>query len=210
MEKRANRLSEQALRMLPFVVPVVAACVFFLDGAIALAIEVFVRSNRLVGRYTDSVPDLLLPAVIVLSTGMWTARYLRIRRGIRDVRSDFYRLGGTVLPLSHIAKTAFKLLFGRIETRVWLADPLAARQWFHPGEGHNGFPSGHMTVFAALAAACWVFYPDLQRPCLFLLALLAAALLITNYHFASDVVAGGYLGLVVAAATHGYFGKHAS
>lgn len=210
MEKRANRLSEQALRILPFVVPVVAACVFFLDEAIALAIEVFVRSNRLVGRYTDAMPDLLLPVVLVLSTGMWTARHLRIRRGIRDVRNDFYRLGGTVLPLSYVAKTAFKLLFGRIETRFWLMDPGAARQWFHPGEGHNGFPSGHMTVFAALAAACWAFYPQLQRPCLFLLTLLGAALLITNYHFASDVVAGGYLGLLVAAATDGCIREHAS
>ncbi len=210
MEKRANRLAEQALRILPFVVPVVAACVFLLDGAIALAIEAYVRSGRLVGEYTDDIPDLLLPFVITLSAAMWTARHLRIRRGIRDVLTDFYRLGGTVLPVSHVAKTAFKLLFGRIQTRVWLVDPAAAHQWFHSGEGHNGFPSGHMTVFAALAAACWAFYPELKGPCLFLLALLGAALVLSNYHFLSDVVAGGYLGLAVAAATHGCIGKHAS
>jgi membrane-associated phospholipid phosphatase len=210
METRANRLAEQALRILPFVVPGVAACVFFLDEAIALAIEVFVRSGRLVGRYTEDIPDLLLPAVIVLSAAMWTARYLRIRKGIRDARTDFYRLGGTVLPLSYIAKTALKLLFGRVQTRVWLQDPSAARQWFHPGEGHNGFPSGHMMVFAALAAALWVFYPETKGPCLFFLALLGAALIVTNYHFLGDVIAGGYLGLAVAAAAHGYYGKHGS
>lgn len=210
MVKRANPLAEQALRILPFVVPVVAACIFLLDGKIALMIETHVRSRPLVGEYTEDIPNLLLPAVIVLSAAMWTARYLRIRRGIRDLRTDFYRLGGTVLPLSYAAKTVFKPIFGRIETRVWLLDPAAASQWFHPGEGHNGFPSGHMTVFAALAAACWAFYPDLKGPCLFLLALLGAALMVSNYHFPGDVVAGGYLGLSVAAATHGCYGRHGS
>lgn len=210
MENRTNRLADQALRILPLVVLTVAAGIFHLDVAIALAIEAFVRSGRLIGKYTNDIPDLLLPAVIVLSAGMWTARHLRLRKGLRDARTEFYRMGGTVLPVSFVAKTAFKLLFGRIETRFWLSHPAEGRQWFHPGEGHNGFPSGHMTVFAALAAACWAFYPELKGPCLFLLLLLGAALIATNYHFMSDVVAGGYLGLATAAAAMEYLEKHPS
>ncbi|MBE0603806.1 MAG: phosphatase PAP2 family protein [Deltaproteobacteria bacterium] len=211
METRTNRLADQALRILPAVALIVAAGIVFLDEAIALAVETFVRSNPLIGEYTDDMPDLLLPAVLVLSAGMWTAWYLRTRKGLRDARTDFYRLGGTVLPAAFIAKTAFKLLFGRIETRVWLKDPaVQGIQWFHSGDGHSGFPSGHMTVFAALAAACWIFYPRLKGICFSLLLTLGAAMLATNYHFLSDVVAGGYLGLAVAAAAFEYLERHAS
>ena len=210
MENRTNHLATHALRILPVVVPIVAAAVFFLDEPVALAVDVILGYDPRLREYTSCIPDLLLPAVLVLAAAMWTARYLRIRKGLRDARADFYRMGGTVLPVSYIAKTAFKFLFGRIETRHWLKNPAAELQWFHSGEGHAGFPSGHMTVFAALAAACWIFYPGLRGACLFLLLLLGAALLATNYHFLSDVVAGGYLGLAVAAATFEFLERHAS
>lgn len=210
METPAIPLSKRALRILPAVVLSVAAIAFFLDEPIALAVEAVLRSDPVLAAYADDIPDLLLPFVLLLSAAMWTARHLRIRRGLRDARADFYRLCGTALPVSYIAKTVFKFLFGRIETRVWLKAPAADPRWFHPGEGHAGFPSGHMAVFAALAAACWIFYPRAKGACLFLLLLLGAALLATNYHFLSDVVAGGYLGLAVAALTFELLARRAS
>jgi len=140
---------------------------------------------------------------------MWAARFLRVRRGIRDTRAEVYRLAGLVLPLSFLAKTALKFLFGRVETRVWLKEPSAGLLWCRPGEGHLGFPSGHMAVFAALAAACWLCYPRLLVPCLLFLLFLCAALVVTDHHFLSDTVAGGYLGLAVAAATAVSLERHA-
>ncbi len=210
MENRTNHLAKQTLRILPAVVLFVAACVFLLDEPIALAVGGMLRSSSRLDEFAAGIPDILLPFVLVLSAGMWTARFLRVRKGRRDARADFYRLGGTVLPLSFIAKAAFKFLFGRIETRAWLENPAADLLWFHPGDGYGGFPSGHMAVFAALAAACWIFHPEIETPCLLLLLLLGSALVATNHHFLGDVIAGGYLGIAVAAATAGYLERHAA
>lgn len=202
MENRTDRLAKQTLRILPGVVLAVAAGIFFLDDTVAFAIDRILDSSPLRGRYASDIPDLLLPFVLVLSPSLLAVRYLRIGRGRRDEISEFCLLGAAVLPFSFLAKTAFKLLFGRIETRVWLKAPVPpGLQWFRPGEGHEGFPSGHMTVFVSLAAACWIFFPRLRKVLLSFLLLLGAALIGTNYHFVSDVIAGAYLGLAVAAAT---------
>lgn len=196
-------LTRTTLLGLPVALPAAAVCVAFLDEPLALAIDGFRRSSPLLARYTDDLPDLLFPFVLVLSAVMWGAWILRVRRGLRDERAFFYRFAGTVLPAAHAAKAAFKFLFGRIETRAWLKNPLLhGFEWFPAGNAHGGFPSGHMTVVAALAAACWIFFPGHRTLLLCVPLLLGAALVLTNYHFLGDVVAGGYLGLAVAAATH--------
>jgi len=176
--------------------------VFFLDEPLASAIDRLVRFHPALAGYAGNVPDVLLPVTLFLSAGMWTAWYLRVRKGIRDDLTRFFRLGGTALPASYLAKTALKVLFGRIETRVWLENPAPRDfRWLHPGTDHWGFPSGHMMVFAALAAACWIHFPKFRGASLLFLLALGSALLLTNYHFLGDVVAGGYLGMAVTAAS---------
>ncbi len=208
METRTNPLTKPSLRGLPAVLPAVAVCVFFLDEPIALSIDRLRRSNSLLDHYTSNIPDLLLPIVLVLSAGMWIAWFVLVRMGIRDDRAAFCRLGGTVLPVSYILRAALKALFGRIETRAWLNHPIPLdSQWFRAGNDSGGFPSGHMMVFAALAAACWVFFPRARAGCASFLLLLGSALVATNYHFLGDVIAGGYLGLAVTAAAFGSLEK---
>jgi len=202
MQTRTNPLAKFSLRGLPAALLVVGGCVLRLDEPIALAIHGFRRSNPMLEEYTDRIPDLLLPVVLVLSAGMWIAWFLRVRKGVRDDRTAFFRLAGTVLPLSYFARAAFKFLFGRIETRAWLEHPVPTEfQWLQTGDRIGGFPSGHMMVFASLAAACWIFFPRARAACAAFLLLLGSALIATNYHFLGDVIAGGYLGLAVAAAT---------
>ncbi|MEW6720778.1 MAG: phosphatase PAP2 family protein [Thermodesulfobacteriota bacterium] len=201
MTKPMHPLTRATLLGLPVALPAAAVCVAYLDEPLALAIDGFRRSSPFLNRYTDDLPDLLLPFVLILSAWMWTAWFLRVRRGFRDERAAFYRFAGTVLPAAHVAKAAFKTLFGRVETRAWLRDPLPdGFHWFNSGNGHSGFPSGHMTVIAAVAAACWIHFPEHRPLLIFAPLLLGAALVVTNYHFLGDVVAGGYLGLAVAAA----------
>jgi membrane-associated phospholipid phosphatase len=56
-----------------------------------------------------------------------------------------------------------------------------------------------MLVIGALLAAAWRFYPGTRALCLATATLLGIALVATNYHFVSDVIAGAYLGLLVEA-----------
>ena len=55
-----------------------------------------------------------------------------------------------------------------------------------------------MTVFTALMTTLSRYYPRYRRVIFVLLFLLALALIVTNYHFLGDVVAGAILGAAVA------------
>ena len=174
----------------------------FLDAGIALWFRDLLRSDPQLWGYTSRIPDLLLPTVLVLSAVLWTMYLRRVRRGNRDEKTRFYLLSGTALPAAFIAKAALKLLFGRMNTRVWLAKGggLSFR-WFHGGGEYGSFPSGHMAVFAALAASCWLFFPKYRVASLAAITALGFALVATDYHYLSDVIAGGYLGLAVFVGT---------
>jgi membrane-associated phospholipid phosphatase len=57
-----------------------------------------------------------------------------------------------------------------------------------------------MVVIVTLLAALWRFYPK-SRPCCLLLGLiLGVALIATDYHFLSDVIAGAYVGVFLESA----------
>jgi membrane-associated phospholipid phosphatase len=201
MESRPNCTAKAALSAFPAATLLVALSVHFLDQPIALAVGGLIRSHELLARYTGNLPDLLLPLVLLLSAGMWAAYFRRVHGGHRDDRAHFHRLAGTALPAAFALKTALKYLFGRVETRAWLESPeVHTFLWFRGGESHTGFPSGHMTVFAALAAASWIFLPRTRFLGAAVLTLLGAALILTDYHFLGDVIAGAYLGWAVVAA----------
>lgn len=144
------------------------------------------------------VPDLLLPVVIAVTVLGWGGRLALAGRPALARLRDCLALLGIVAPLSYGAKVVLKLTFGRIRTRAWLAHPQwTGFHWFHGTGIFDGFPSGHMTVFAALAAVLWGYYPRYRRLLGGLLAALAAALVLLDYHFVSDVIAGTYCGLLV-------------
>jgi membrane-associated phospholipid phosphatase len=95
-----------------------------------------------------------------------------------------------------------KHLFGRMNTRAWLENPVdRSFHWFHGGGEYSSFPSGHMAVFTTLAVACWLIFPKYRAACLAAIVGLGIALIATDNHFLSDVIAGGYLGLVVLVGT---------
>ena len=197
-------------QLLPAISLFVFAGIFFLDNRLSFAVEHFLRNSSSFGVRTAHIPDLLLPFALIMSVSLLVIRRVRIRRFGEDVYSAFCLLGAAVLPFSFLAKTALKLLFGRIETRVWLENPLPpGLQWFHHGYGHLGFPSGHMMVLTALAIALWLYFPQIGGKCLLFLSLMGIALIVTNYHFLTDVVAGAYFGLAVTATAAHLMEKNA-
>jgi membrane-associated phospholipid phosphatase len=174
----------------------------FLDERIALGFDHLLRSDPRLSRYASGIPDLLLPAVLLLSGFMWWMYFRRVRRGSRDDKTRFFLLSGTALPAAYLAKVTLKWFFGGINTRVWLENPVGRSfRWFHGGGDYSGFPSGHMAVFTALAVACWLNFPKYRAGCLAVMISLGFALVATDYHFLSDVIAGAYLGIAVLAGT---------
>ncbi len=197
-DMNGNRLSKKLawLSLLPLAA--VLVCIAFLDRGIALAVMRMLRSSSVLHRATADMPDLLLLVVCAGTAFMWVAYFFLARRNGHNERTRFLRLAATATPIAFVAKDLLKFVFGRINTRAWLkgGGPIDF-QFFHGTGDRSGFPSGHMMVFTAFFAAVWHYYPRHRPLAAVFLLLLGAALIATDYHFLSDVIAGAYAGVLV-------------
>lgn len=197
-----------ALGTVTTIVLVILSILFF-DQPVALyayhSDRVRTVIHMLLGMLTGStnsnneIPDFLTPMTLVITIVSWTGYWVRTHRGHFDRHTYFFKMVGTTVPFAFLSKTIIKFVFGRINTRVWVSDPTLGNNfhWFDGGGSYNGFPSGHMAVLAPLLIALWHFYPSLRPLWGAALGSLAIALVLTDYHFISDVIAGAYLGLLV-------------
>jgi membrane-associated phospholipid phosphatase len=178
----------------------VLLCVLFLDIPVAYFVKDHLYVNLHWSRLTSNLPDLLLQVVLLTSVGSLVLYRLRLKRGIFDSLTSLERLLAWAAPASYLTKTVLKFVFGRVNTRIWLQEPgLYGFHWFQRRQGCEGFPSGHMVVIVTLLAAFWRFYPRSRPYCLILAFGLGVALIATDYHFVSDVLAGAYLGVLLEA-----------
>jgi membrane-associated phospholipid phosphatase len=103
--------------------------------------------------------------------------------------------------MAFVAKTFFQHMFGRPNPYAWLLIHEPPRfYWFRNEQGYGCFPSGHMTVFTSLMTTLSYHYPRYGFVYFCALCLLALALIITDHHFLSDVLAGAVLGSVLACS----------
>lgn len=186
---------------------------WYLDAGIArFAFRILNSSDQLL-QVATGIPDLLLHVVMTVTALSWVGYAILVRRGIRNNLTDFLWVCGMVVPLAFIAKTAIQYIFGRLNPLDWLlsrASEPPVFVWFQSKDGYGCFPSGHMTVFTALMTTLSFYFPRYRHVCLGLLLLLAFALIITDHHFLSDVLAGAALGSVLAAVTIGFAPKSAT
>lgn len=177
---------------------IILGSIRFLDREIAVGVMRFLKSNRILHNAAANIPDLLLIIVCIGTTVMWLAYIIRSRNKDSDAQLlRFLQLAATAVPAAYLLKAVLQFAFGRTNTRLWLITGAPLQfNWFH-GTGTGGFPSGHMTVFTAFGAAICCLYPCYRRSAFLLLVLLGAALIITDYHFLSDVIAGAYIGFLL-------------
>ena len=124
------------------------------------------------------------------------------------------------LIVAELTKIQLKLVFGRTwpdtfrdNNPSFLHDGVYGFNFFRGGHAYASFPSGHTAVTCAVISVLWIYYPA-WRP-LWALAVLAVAvgLIGANYHFVSDVIAGGFVGvscgwmLTSLWKAHEHFGK---
>lgn len=104
--------------------------------------------------------------------------------------------------VAELTKAQLKLAFGRTwpdtfrdNNPSFLRDDAYGFNFFHGGHAYASFPSGHTAVTRAVIAVLWIYYPKWRW--LYALAMFAVAigLIGANYHFVSDVIAGGFVGI---------------
>ncbi|MBJ6724220.1 phosphatase PAP2 family protein [Geomesophilobacter sediminis] len=198
-----SRTSQKWIASFFLVAVLTALCARFIDLPVALWVkETFIR-NPAWAVTTGRMPDLLLHLVLLVSVGACCLRLVRLRKGHVDNLNDFLLLASWDAPASFVAKALLKPLFGRLNNRLWLKNPdLYGFYWFQNRWGYDAFPSGHMLVLVALLALLVRFFPVARIPALLLALVTSVALILTGYHFLSDIVAGCYLGIVVEALVH--------
>ena len=189
---------------IPLAILLIMCCYHFFDVKIALFVKRVLMSGEQSSLFSADIPDFL-PLFVCIITALALVLYFHDKRkGIDDIRTAFFLLVGTSLPMTFLIKSILKFVFGGITTRFWLVSPVAREfHWFHGVDHYSGFPSGHMAVFTAILLDSWKYYPRYRSVYGGLLLLLAMALISTNYHFLSDIVAGAYLGYIIY-----YFADH--
>jgi len=178
--------------------------VLYLDYPLASWIETHIRSQGVFRLYTSNLPSHLFVFVVIVSS-LSLAGYLWLTlQAKKNKHRLFFLVTALVLPCAYLTKTLLKLTFARIETRLWLSHPtIQAPHWFNFDHmGFDSFPSGHMLVFTTLFLSFWHFYPQYRWLYMFSWLGLAVALLLTNYHFLSDIIAGAWVGCLVYYAIH--------
>ena len=178
------------------------ASMHFIDKEVALALWKFTYSQPILHKHFENIPNTLPQLVAVGTTTMWCAYYVLFRKNRRNVHAQFIQLAASAVPVAFLIKIFLQYAFGRTNIRLWLrtGDPIEF-SWFSPIVD-GGFPSGHMVVFTAFFTAVWLHYPRSRQFVVAALSTLAVALLLTSYHFVSDIVAGMYCGILITAGLH--------
>jgi membrane-associated phospholipid phosphatase len=178
----------------------VLVCVRYLDLPLARLVQSHLYVDSGWSEMTSDLPDLLLQLVLVTTTVSLVLYRVLIGRGQQGPLTQLAREVAWVGPAAYLVKAFLKLVFGRINTRVWLEQPTRhGFYWFQHRQGFEGFPSGHMMVVVALMAALCRYYPAWRLCCIIVGFLLGVALVATDYHFLGDVVAGVFFGILVEA-----------
>jgi membrane-associated phospholipid phosphatase len=169
----------------------------FVDKEVASGIWQITSSRPHLHKHFENIPDTLPHFVAIGTTAMWCAYYVIIRKNRRNVHAQFIQLAASAVPAAYLIKIFLQYAFGRTNTRLWLrvGGPIEFR-WFNPLEV-GGFPSGHMFVFTAFFTAVWLYYPRYRPLAVAALSALAMALLLTSYHFVSEIIAGICGGILV-------------
>ncbi|MDA8429706.1 MAG: phosphatase PAP2 family protein [Geobacteraceae bacterium] len=187
----------------------IVSCIRFVDTGVALGIWAFTSSQPVLKSHFENIPDTLSKIVAIGTVLMWLAYYLVVHTKGSHKPAHFFQLAATAVPVAFLLKTFMQFAFGRTTTRLWLkiGGPLEFN-WFKPLQDSGGFPSGHMVVFTAFFTATWLYYPRSRPLVVAALSGLALALLLTSYHFVSDILAGICCGILTTLGIHHLFSKN--
>jgi membrane-associated phospholipid phosphatase len=195
-----NGLRNWSLGFLGTVIAVTVSYVW-LDRPIAYLAHEELQRFHLFEKLT-LIPDALVPIAVVAFLAMGL-------RGLTGRKLSRFQsvmlLCGLSLTIALVVKNELKLAFGRTWPETWVRNNLSfirdGAYGFHPfhgGPGYASFPSGHMTVVCTVMTVLWICYPAYRPVYAVCVAAVALGLVGANFHFVSDVIAGGFLGLSVA------------
>ena len=179
-----------------------ALCMGLLDRPVADYVSHHLLGTPL-SRWLGTALSGLRPAGAIVLTGLlaglgWVASGRVLPPGIRPWLaagwSGLLALGIAVL---------FKLLLGRPDVYpTWVMTHEVAFRFGHGGAGYSSFPSATAAGGAGCLYTLWFRRPSYRGAALCVYCLLIAAIVLTNGHWLSDTIAGGFLGAGIGWMTN--------
>jgi membrane-associated phospholipid phosphatase len=179
----------------------VGLCIAYVDRPLAQWLDAHVRHTE----FWTALNLALYPALLVVVAAL----FFLLGCGVSLI-SGHPLPPWTAIPSrcswSTMWAVASEIILKRIFGRGW-ADPVFVRDHlygFHflHGETHwDAFPSGTATVSFAILAVLWIRKPRWRTAGTAIVVLLSAAVVIGNYHWLSDVIAGAFLGVTIGWGT---------
>jgi membrane-associated phospholipid phosphatase len=176
---------------------------FFLDRSIAFFAHEHLRQAMFV--QMQKLPEPLLPAAVTAAIAMG-ALHLSGRPLARWQKILFFC--SVAILLTTVITDELKSVFGRTWPETWsnnnpslIHDGVFGFNPGRSGRAYSAFPSGHTADIATAATLIWALWPRLWPVSVLAVAVVVVGLVGANYHFLSDMIAGGFLGASVALAT---------
>ena len=197
-----RRLLRGTATALAICVPLVVLCYFFVDRPVAWFVYRH-ETNRLPGLKWLTEPPPLVQGWSPLVAAIVLAAWARItpRRWQQALV-----VACVSLIVADQCRESLGDVCGRYWPETWHDDNPSlignGAYGFHPFETRDdvgSFPSGHAARIAGFLGVFWIAYPRGRWCCIAIALPLALSLIALNYHFVGDVVAGSFLGGIVAA-----------
>jgi membrane-associated phospholipid phosphatase len=144
------------------------------------------------------LPEPLVPASLLalFGLGLWALAGRPLSRPLR-----VGLLCSVSLIVAETAKNELKYIFGRTWPETWtngnpslMHDGVYGFYFFHGGQGYASFPSGHTAAACAVVSVLWICYPRFRVVYAAAVAAVVIGLIGADYHFLSDIIAGGFVG----------------
>lgn len=204
-----RQLLRKTLMALLLCMALVMVCYFFVDRPVAF----FVHDHR--SRYDFVLKDMTYPPPILEAWAPVVLTALMVRRAWGPFRCwEWALLAACVaLILAEEFRESLSFVAGRYWPATWIdnnpsliADGAYGFHPFHSGSAYGSFPSGHTARTLAVAAVVWIAYPRWRWACVLVALAVPAGLIGMDYHFVSDVIAGGFVGAIVGTYTAHFCG----
>lgn len=168
------------------------------DRPVAYFVYGELRDYRTIFDLIGRLPKIIGPIVIActLVIGIRAA----MKRSLTAIQTAIV-LSALSLAISDVPENWLKFAFGRTWPETWVqANPSLVRDGvhgfnpFHGGPGFAAFPSGHMVAICAIMSVYWLLYPRFRLIYAICVGAVFVGQLGANYHFVSDLIAGGIVG----------------
>ncbi|MDD3266493.1 MAG: phosphatase PAP2 family protein [Burkholderiales bacterium] len=181
--------------------------ILWIDKSLALFIHEY-RYDKLIllRNITEGMPAIFITCVIIAIFIKFykTDSKINLRNILASILASSYFY--IMLKITLEVKTLLKVIFGRYWPLTWtqnnlslIKDNVYGFNWFHGYNNLGSFPSGHSTLMIFCAYWLSLLFPKQQMLFFNISICSIACLIILNYHYLGDCLAGIGIGLFFAS-----------